>query len=68
MLVLSVNNRYTGLVSANNRYGENMSRKFFNRGGYFLNREGEGVILSAHFAQETIGPSIIQEKLDFSIC
>ena len=45
-----------------------MSRKFFNRGGYFLNREGEGGILSAHFAQETIGPSIIQEKLDFSIC
>ena len=40
-LVFSVNNRYTGLIRANARYGKNGVReKFLMEGGYFLNREG----------------------------
>ena len=40
-LVFSVNNRYTGLIRANTRYGKNGVReKFLMEGGYFLNREG----------------------------
>ena len=40
-LVLPVNNRYTGLIRANIRYGKNGVReKCLMEGGYFLNREG----------------------------
>ena len=40
-LVVSVNNRYTGLIRANIRYSKNGVReKFLMEGGYFLNREG----------------------------
>ena len=41
LLVLSVNNRYTGFVRANIRYDKNMGREIFlTEGGYFLNRVG----------------------------
>ena len=40
-LVLSVNNRYTGLIRANIRYGKDGVRgKLLMEGGYFLNRKG----------------------------
>ena len=40
-LVLTVNNRYTGLIRANIRYGKNGVReRFLMEGGYFLNRTG----------------------------
>ena len=40
-LVLSVNNRYTGLIRADIRYGKYGVRgKFLMEGGYFLNRKG----------------------------
>ena len=40
-LVLSVNNRYTGLIRANIRYGKDGVRgKFLMEGGYFLSRKG----------------------------
>ena len=40
-LVLSVNNRYTGLIRVNTRYGKDDLRgKFLMEGGYFLNRKG----------------------------
>ena len=40
-LVLSVNNRYTGLIRANIRYGKDGLRgKLLMEGGYFLNRKG----------------------------
>ena len=40
-LVLSVNNRYTGLIGANIRYGKKgVRKKILMEGGYFLNREG----------------------------
>ena len=40
-LVLSVNNRYTGLVRANIRYGKSdMREKILMEGRYFLNRVG----------------------------
>ena len=40
-LVLSVNNRYTGLIRANIRYGKDGVRgSFLTEGGYFLNRKG----------------------------
>ena len=40
-LVLSVNNRYTGLIRANIRYGKDGVRgKFLMESGYFLNRKG----------------------------
>ena len=40
-LVLSVNNRYTGLISTNIRYGKNgVTGKFLIEGGYFLNKPG----------------------------
>ena len=40
-LVLPVNNRYTGLIRANIRYGKNGVRvKFLMEAGYFLHREG----------------------------
>ena len=39
-LVLPVNNRYTGLLRANIRYGKNGVREeFLMEGGYFLNGE-----------------------------
>ena len=41
LLVLSVNNIYTGLTRANIRYGMNGVRETsLMEGGYFLNREG----------------------------
>ena len=40
-LVLSVNNRYTGLIRASIRYGKDCVRgNFLTEGGYFLNRKG----------------------------
>ena len=40
-LVLSVINRYTGLLRVNIRYGKNGVREtFLMEGWYFLNREG----------------------------
>ena len=40
-LVFSVNNRYTGLIRANIRYGKNgVKENLLKEVGYFLNREG----------------------------
>ena len=40
-LVFSVNNRYTGLIRANIRYGKSgMREKILMEGRYFLNRAG----------------------------
>ena len=40
-LVLPVNNRYTGLIRANIRYGKyGVRERFLMKGGYFLNRMG----------------------------
>ena len=40
-LVLPVNNRYTGLIRANIRYGKNgVKENLLKEVGYFLNREG----------------------------
>ena len=40
-LVLPVNNRYTGLIRANIRYGKyGVRERFLMEGGYFLNRMG----------------------------
>ena len=67
MLVLSVNNWYTGLIRANIRHGKNGGWKFFlMEDGYFFKRE---VSTICPLSQKTTGPSIMQrKKMEFSIC
>ena len=67
MLVLSVNNWYTGLIRANIRHGKNGGWKFFlMEDGYFFKRE---VSTICPLSQKTTGPSIMQrKKKEFSIC
>ena len=67
MLVLSVNNWYTGLIRANIRHGKNGGWKFFlMEDGYFFKRE---VSTICPLSQKTTGPSIMpRKKMEFSIC